>query len=255
MRNTITATQFKDHLNLPLDYKVDGVFCYGTSFQDRAIDDLRQYLLNTELNAEIIPFDSPIMHSVREINIIGKKFWFVMAYGGAELSEYLHMACIFGSQKNIFIGSCGGLKPGIKSGNFIIPTSSYGQESSVRIYNRKSPVQYSDVLLNTSLENIISTDENIVLKGPMITCQGSLGQTADDVQKWSTEGYFGVDMETSTVFAVSNYFSVPSAACVYVSDNLVEGQTPLSEDYKKQADMRQQRKYLQIQAALKVLIE
>lgn len=65
----------------------------------------------------------------------------------------------------------------------------------------------------------------------MVTCQGSLGQTEEDVQQWSKEGYFGVDMETSTFFAVSNYFSVPSAATVYVADNLIEGQTPLSDDF------------------------
>ena len=255
MRNKISAAQFKKHLNLPGDYKIDGVFCYGTSFQDKAIDDLSQCLLNLDIDTKIISFDSPIMHSVKEININNKKLWFVIAYGGAELSEYLHMACMFGSQKNIFVGSCGGLKPGINSGDFIIPTSSYGQESSVRIYNRESPVQYSDIILNISLEKQLSSDGDAIWKGPMVTCQGSLGQTADDVHQWSNEGYFGVDMETSTVFAVSNHFSVPSAACVYVADNLIEAQTPLSVDYINQADMRQQRRYLQIQAAIKVLLK
>jgi hypothetical protein len=61
-------------------------------------------------------------------------------------------------------------------------------------------------------------------------------------------------METSTIFAVSNYFSVPSAASVYVADNIVEGQTPLSKDFTEQADLRQQRRYRQIQAALEELL-
>ena len=254
MRNEITADQFRKHLNLPADYKVDGVLCYGTSFQDKAIDDLKQCLSNLAINTGIISFDSPIMHSVREINICGKRFWFVVVYGGAELSEYLHMACMFGLQKNILVGSCGGLKPDTKSGDFIIPTYSYGQESSVRIYNRKSPVQYSDKDLCILLEKALSDENTNIIKGPMVTCQGSLGQTADDVRQWSSEGYFGVDMETSTFFAVSNHFLVPSAACIYVADSLIENQTPLSEDYKQQANMRQQRKYLQIQAAIKVLV-
>jgi len=254
MRSSITAAQFKKHLGLQDDYKVDGVLCYGTSDQEKAINDLTTCLNKLEISAKPIPFTSFIMHSVREINIGSKRFWFVLAYGGAELSEYLHLACLFGSQKNIFVGSCGGLKTGMRSGDFIVPISSYGQESSVRIYNREDPIQYSDKNLSNSLEKRLSGDSIKIWEGPMVTCQGSLGQTEDDVRKWSDEGYFGVDMETSTVFAVSNHFSVPSAASVYVADNIVEGQTPLSEDFASQADMRQQRRHRQIQTALEELL-
>jgi len=254
MRSNITATQFREYLSLSFDYKVTGTLCYGTSFPEEAVNNLKKCLSDIDTNTELISFDNPVLHSVREINIGDKKIWFVVAYGGAELSEYLHLACLFGSQKNILVGSCGGLKSGMKSGDFIVPTSSYGQESSVRIYNRREAIQYPDKELGESLEKKLSDDNNKVWKGPMVTCQGSLGQTEEDVRQWSAEGYFGVDMETSTVFAVSNHFSVPSAASVYVADNIVEGQTPLSEDFAEQADMRQQRRYRQIQVALEELL-
>jgi purine-nucleoside phosphorylase len=62
-------------------------------------------------------------------------------------------------------------------------------------------------------------------------------------------------MEASTVFAVSSHFNVPSAASVYIGDNLVEAHTNLGEEYQKEADMRQQKQKQQIAAALDILLQ
>lgn len=250
MRSNIAAVQFKKYLDLPEDYKIDGVLCWGTSKQQEAINNLEKCLENTKLKS----FSNSIMHSVREFKIDNKTFWFVMSYGGAELSEYLHLAGMFGSQKNILIGSCGGLYPEMKSGDIIIPTSSYGQESSVRMYNRQDNIQYPNIILSVLLKKTLSLN-NMVWRGPIITCQGSLAETTEDIKQWSNEGYYGVDMETSTFFAVSNYFSVPSAAAIYVADNVINEQTPLSSDFSDQANIRQTKKDILIQTALEILTD
>lgn len=108
----------------------------------------------------------------------------------------------------------------MKVGDFIVPTSSYAQESSVRIYNRESPEQYPNDKLAKSLEARLQSKDTKVWRGGMVTCQAMIGETWDDVQSWSDEGYYGVEMEASTVFAVSNHFKVPSAACMYVGYKL-----------------------------------
>ena len=170
------------------------------------------------------------------------------------MSACLHLACLFGSQKNILVGSCGGLKQGIKSGDFIIPMSSYGQESTVLVYNRESNLQYSNKALSDSLKKHLTGSGVDVWDGPTMTCQASLAQSTDDIQQWTKDNYIGVEMEASTVFAVSNHFSVPSSAIFYVADNLIENQTHLSDSYKDQADMRKQRQHYQVKAALQELI-
>jgi len=254
MYKSFTAEQYKKTLGLAPDYKVDGALCYGTSFKDETIATLKECLVEIGVKAKLTPLEHRYVQSINELNVGDKKIWFEVGYGGALLSEFLHLACLFGSKKNILLGSCGGLKPGMKPGDFIIPTSSYALESSARMYNREDPIQYSDNQLSESLKSKLVIDDNKIWQGPMVTCQAILGQTAEDVQQWSSDDYFGVEMEASTVFAVSNHFKIPSAACVYVSDNLIENHTVLSDNYAEQAEMRQKRKHHQICAALQELL-
>lgn len=75
-----------------------------------------------------------------------------------------------------------------------------------------------------------------------------LGETWEDIQQWSKEWYYGVEMESSTVFAVSNHFNVPSAALIYMSDNLIKEQIVWDESHAKQKPVREsmQKKLLQV---------
>jgi len=50
----------------------------------------------------------------------------------------------------------------------------------------------------------------------MTTCSAMLGETREDIQGRSSEGYYGVEMESATIFAVSNHFHIPSAAMIYI---------------------------------------
>jgi purine-nucleoside phosphorylase len=254
MYRSFTAEQYRKHLQLSDSYKVDGVLCYGTLYEERTISVLETCLAEMGVKPEIKSLSHPFLRFARELQINDKKFWFMIGYGGAWLSEYLHWACLFGSKKNILVGSCGGLKTGMKPGDFIIPSSSYGQESSARMYNRDDPVQYADKDLSAALEAKIKDEHTKTWRGPTITCQAMIGETLEDVQKWSREGYYGVEMEASTVIAVSNHFGVPSAVSLYVGDNLIEQHSNMSEEYTNEADLREQNQRKQIKAALELLL-
>jgi purine-nucleoside phosphorylase len=254
MYRSFTAEQYKDHLGFPADYQVDGVLCYGTLYEERMLEALGLCLDDMGIKSDVTTLPDPFLRFGRELKINDKTLWFMIGYGGAWLSEYLHWACLFGSRKNILLGSCGGLKPGMKTGDFIIPTSSYGDESSVRIYNRESAEQIPDETLSTSLMNRIQDKSSKVWRGPMVTCQAMIGETMEDVQEWSKAGYYGVEMEASTVFAVSNHFNVPSAASVYVGDNLIEERTNMDKEYLAEADTRKQNQRKQIRAGLDELL-
>lgn len=177
---------------------------------------------------------------ITEINIRGKKYWFTTMYGSALLSEMVHMACLFGSKRNIHIGSCGGLNPDIGDMELIVPNYSYGNESTTRTYEpqAKDFKHFSDIELSNKLKNNLPKQYK-VWEGPVITNQAMMGETWDDVKSWSEQGYFGVEMETSTLFSVSNHFKVSSAALVYVSDNLVKGQTVGDETHTQQKEARE----------------
>lgn len=255
MYKSFAAAQYKKHLGFTEDYMVDGVLCYGTLYEENILSALKYCITEMGIVAAPKVLPHPFLRFAKELNVGNKKLWFVIGYGGAWLSEYLHWACLFGSKKNILAGSCGGLKQGMKPGDFIIPTSSFGEESSARIYNRESPIQYADKKLSESLKTRLTNEHTNIWRGPTVTCQAMIGETQEDVQKWSSDGYYGVEMEASTVFAVSNHFGVPSAASMYVGDNLIEQHSVMSEDYASEADIREQNQKKQIRAALEELLK
>jgi len=254
MYRSFTADQYKKHMSLPDDYRVDGVLCYGTLYEDRMIVELQECLEELGLEYELNFLANPFLRFTRELKIGDRVIWFMIGYGGAWISEYLHLACLFGSQKNILVGSCGGLKPGMNPGDFIIPVSSFGEESSVRIYNRDSLMQYADSRLSESLKTRLADDQTKIWQGPLVTCQAMLGETEEDVKKWSADGYHAVEMESSTVFAVSNHFGIPSTACMYVADNLIEQHTALGDDFASESHIREQKRHQQLKAVIQELL-
>lgn len=176
---------------------------------------------------------------VLEIKINNKNYWFVVMYGGTMLSEYVHLASLFGSKENIHLGSCGGLSNIVDSLDLIIPTWTYGNESITRIYDKEAKdfKHFSDEELSLKLEKNINPKFTI-RKGPTVTNQAMLGESLEDVLSWSSDGYYGVEMEISTVFSVSKHFNVPCTALVYVSDNLIKGQTVGDESHINQKEKR-----------------
>jgi purine-nucleoside phosphorylase len=191
-----------------------------------------------------------------EFEINGKKIWFDVPYGGAMLSEYIHYACLFGSKKNILVGTCGGLAPQANACDAIIPTWSYGDESSTRMYSpeNKDNRHFPDSDLGISLKKRM--DPKIkVWEGPTVTCQAMLAETWEDVQTWTKEGYLGVEMEASTLFSVSSHFKVPSAALLIISDNLIKEETILHENYLKTKELRRSIRKEFLKISIKEVLE
>jgi purine-nucleoside phosphorylase len=254
MYRSITAEQYREHLGFPADYKVDSMLCYGTLYENRVLSQLKEVIDTLGLETEMNEMPHEFLRFAKEIKIGNKNIWFAIGYGGAWLSEYLHWACLFGSKKNILLGSCGGLKSGIKQGDFIVPVSSFSEESSARIYNRESNIHSSDKQLSERITKQLEADGTKIWRGPMVTCQAMIGETLEDIKQWSKEGFLGVEMEASTVFAVSKHFNVPSAASLYVGDNLIVEHTNMSEEYAAEADIRKQNQLKQLKMALSELV-
>ncbi len=237
MYNKFTADDHRKYRNLAPDYSVEGFIVFGT-FKKYPYEMLKDSLLRLGHKAEFSHIEHEFLNPILEFKVNGKNYWFVIAYGGALLSEYLHLACLFGSKKNILLGSCGGLKKGARSREMLIPTWSYADESSARAYqpDKKNKYETNEELsfrLATKLEQ-----KHKVHRGPTVTYQAMMAETWEDVLTWSKQGYFGVEMEAATVFATSNYFGVPAAAILRIGDNLIENETVMDISYEKDRDLR-----------------
>jgi len=239
MYKAFTASDFRKMFGLPDDYVVEGFLSYGAWNVEKQHLKIKEVLKGLEVDYTINKLTN-FLGYVFEINIGGKRYWFTVMYGGTLLSEIVHLACLFGSKKNIHIGSCGGLSPQINDIELVLPTWSYGNESTTRTYERDAPnfKHYPNKKLMSELKKNLPPHYK-VWEGPIMTNEAMMGETWDDVKSWSEKGYYGVEMETATVFAVSNHFNVPSAALLYVTDNLIKGQTVGDESHIQQKAKRE----------------
>ncbi|MFA6094851.1 MAG: hypothetical protein WC757_03125 [Candidatus Paceibacterota bacterium] len=255
MYKSFTGSEFKNFLKLPADYKVSGFLSYGAWDDEKHFNKIHVLLKDLSINFTSRKLDGFLKH-IYEFTIGNKIYWFAIAYGGAMLSEYVHLACLFGSQKNIHIGSCGGLALEMNSLDLVVPEWSFANESTTRIYAREviDHKHFADKKLSDSLCEKISPQYR-VWREPIMSCQAMMGETWEDVQEWSKSGFSGVEMETGTVFSVSKHFNVPAAALVYVSDNLIKGQTVGDESHIQEKERREIVKNDVYHAGIKTLIE
>ncbi len=250
-----TRTEMCERLGLKPEYRLSGFMSYGAWDDEKHFNNLRSALEEIGVKFESRKLQGFLSH-VLEFNIDGRNYWFAIVYGGTMLSEYIHFAVALGSKRNIHIGSCGGLYPGISSMDLIIPTWSYGDESTTRMYARD--VRDGKHMADPSLSKMIHSVLPAFLKvwnGPIVNNQAMMGETFDDVQSWSIQGFYGVEMETATVFAVSNHFNIPSAALLYVSDNLIKGQVVGDNSHLKEKEAREKVKREVYKSGLRVLIK
>lgn len=254
MYKSFAAEEFKIFLKIPLDYKIKGFLSYGAWDEEKHFNKITSILKELGIANTPRRLDGFLSH-VLELTIGGEVYWFTVMYGGAQLSEYVHLASLFGSQRNIHIGSCGGLHSKMDFMDLLIPEWSYGNESTTRVYEPMVTdfKHYPDHSLSTSIRSNVQ-GKHTIWSGPIVTNQAMMGETWDDVQIWSEHGYYGVEMETATIFAVSQHFRVPSAALLYVSDNLIKGQTTGDASHQAQKAEREEVKHEVYRAGIRTLL-
>ncbi len=237
MYKQFTKIDFLKRYGFPEDYLVESVLVYG-GWKDKYYTYLKEAIDKLGIKYGVKFIDYPFLKTILEISIDNKKHWFILAYGGAMLSEHLHIACLFGSKKNILFGSCGGLNKDASSRGIVLPNEVFAEESSAKLYSEnKSSSHFPDLKLLENLKSKVQKNHNVFV-GKTITCQAMLGETWEDVVAWSDSGFIAVEMEAATVYAVSKHFNVPSAALLIIGDNLIKEETIYDQSYIDGQDLR-----------------
>ena len=171
MYKSYSAEEYKKFIDLPSDYKIESMLVFGSWDKQKQVLFLQEVLRELGVTAHLNESLPNFLGRMIEISVGDKKYWFDSSYGGALLSEYLHLACLFGSKKNILIGTCGGLFPGMNSCDFVIPTYSYGDESTTRMYAPQvmDHKHVPDAKLSKKLHQWINKKYK-VLEGPTMSC-------------------------------------------------------------------------------------
>lgn len=248
--------EYQKVLNVPEDYIVDGFIATGTHPKDKEYPHLYEALEKLGLQYTEEKIDQRFFGDIKSFKIGNKRIWFDVVYGAAYLSEIAHLACILGSKKNILLGTCGALREKLSSGDTVLPSASYGNESSTRMYQRNNPtyIYETDTTLRSKIKKYL-LNRAVIDEGKLITVQAMLGESQEDVEKWVKEGYSGVDMESATFFAVSNHFNVPSAALLLVADNLITNELVDDPGYETLRTQRMITRKENYKIAFKVILE
>lgn len=255
MYKQLSSEDVKKFLNVKPDYKLEGLLVVGAHPKEKQHIYLYEALDALGIKYTEEKLGDMFFSEIKVLVIDGKNFWFDVVYGTAYLSEVIHIASLLGSKANILLGSCGGLQQNLNMGENIIPIASYGNESSTRMYQREntSNIFHSDEFLNDKIKDNLAKGKTIH-EGNLMTVQAMLAETKEDVDSWSKEGYLGVDMESSAMFAISNHFNAPSAALLYVADNLVKGELVTDDSFQSLKVLRAEVRKENYITALKTLI-
>ncbi len=255
MYKQLTRHDIVGLLNVPEDYRVDALLVIGTHPKEKEYPLLHTALdaLDTKYNEEKI--EHGFFREIKCFTINGKRIWFDAVYGAAYLTEVIHVASLLGSKANILLGTCGALKEELNMGDTIIPSASYGNESSTRMYQRENDsfLYEANRELSVKLKQIAS-HRKMIDEGKLVTVQAMLAETKEDVDLWASQGYSGVDMESATHFAVSSHFGVSAAALLYVGDNLIKNQLVTDDSYDLLKSKRSAIRQENYEIALKALI-
>lgn len=257
MYTTLTADDFRRTLKLPKDYYVSGLLACGVwdlYAEERHLPHLRNAVADLGVSCEIKRFEDVELGHAYELSSREKKYWFVPVMGTAMMAVYAHIASMLGSKKNILMGVAGGLAPGIKPADFVLPAAALGNDNALKYQpEAKDKMFYPDQELYQKLKGTIPADQK-VWEGKILTCESLFAETAEDVQNWSNEGYLGVEMETALMFALSKFFGIPAAAILVVSENLIAGETMLHQSHDLTKPKREASRRIQYQMALRELL-
>ena len=164
----------------------------------------------------------------------GRPVLYCCAYGAPRAVEIAHLGGCLGARLAIQIGTCGALKPGLATGDIVVPTSAICKEGIAGIYGAADSAPADPVQVERAADLLRSRDHN-VHAGVHLTWTSIFAQTAALARSWRDAGYLSVDMETATVFAVAKYFDMSAVSMLVVWDELLNARSFL--DPLPDADM------------------
>ncbi|RMF81580.1 MAG: hypothetical protein D6737_04565 [Chloroflexi bacterium] len=161
-----------------------------------------------------------------------KKIIFCMAYGAPRAVEIIHLFGILGAKLALQIGTCGGLQSHLKTGDIVLPTTAHGHDGVAHLYAQDG-IGIGTAAWLQRADDLLQQRDHTTHRGKHLTWSTLFYQNTTLINQWRDAGYLGVDMETATTYAVSNYFDMACASLLVVWDDLTRGRTflePLADD-------------------------
>lgn len=120
----------------------------------------------------------------------------------------------------IGLGTCGALQPEIECGDVIIADSAKAGDALSRHYGFEYDQQIpADPVVTGSLSGFFQRRGLPVYTGPIITTGAAFRETEEQIDSWNQEGYLGVELEASALFALADWMKIRSSIALLVTDS------------------------------------
>lgn len=182
-----------------------------------------------------IPVDLPYLNIHRLLKKAAKKIKntsFGQLYGfknrvilsgciGAPLAVMvLERLIASGAQEILILGFCGALGKISEIGESVSVTTAVSDEGTSRHYFPKRRIFRASSQLKARIENILSERSLPFETGSIVSTDAPFRETQNWLDRNRARGVGYVDMETSAVFALADYYGIQAAALHLVSDQL-----------------------------------
>ncbi len=202
-----------------------------------ALENFGEYILLTNFgtyvkmfaemfNVQVEGHEKPMqVATAHNISIINFGMGSPMAATVMDLLSAIHPKAV------LFLGKCGGLKPGLKLGDLILPIAAVRAEGTSDEYMPKEVPALPSFRLQRAVSSMIKKHEMDYWTGLVYTTNRRVWEHDEDFKKYLTEiRAMAIDMETATIFTVGFVNKIPHGALLLVSDN------PMTPDGVKTAE-------------------
>ena len=138
-------------------------------------------------------------------------------FGAPAAVDVLETVLALGAKKIIVVGFCGGFADNLKIGDLIIPDEIKREEGTSYHYLSPEIICQPDLNLYRSISKFLSNEFKTILK-KTVSVDGIYRQTIQKEKQWLKSGYVGVDMESSAILSVCQFYNIPAACVLMVSD-------------------------------------
>lgn len=157
---------------------------------------------------------------------------YASVYGDSMASEITHLFGVLGTRLAIQTGCCGGLQPGVQTGDLIVPATTVPGEGAAKYYlPDKHKFNASPDMQRQAAKLVRSSWPYHT--GVVFTTSALLAEGKPEMEGWREDGYVAVDMESATTFAVAKSFGMKRLALLFVFDNPLYGDSLVDTDEER----------------------
>ena len=143
--------------------------------------------------------------------------------GTPSLSIVVEELLRLGVRRLIRVGTCGGIGPGLKTGDLVIATAACPTDGATRTYlHGESYAPAADFELTHALVHAAEAAGIPVRTGLVASVDVFYNPDADYAQRWRDRGVLAFEMEASALFYLAARNGVQAACALVVSDMLSE---------------------------------